>query len=223
MELLPVREVRGDVGVVPLIGDLDDDILGRLLTVSGEYRGAFHFFDCVEPEDERRQAIEAALVRMKETGIVDYDEPITGVSFADANLRITQAGRLQCLLNEGRILRTVMAGTAESIFDVADSFQQLRKETKIVDSALWTGLTDRIGNNRIKQIRENVVALILTIDQAEMADRARDNALHRARAVEDLLQAPDPPWRTILDLLTSTPLTAFLNTASILNIIKSVF
>jgi hypothetical protein len=208
---------------VPLIGELEDEILGRLLTVSGKDRGAFQFFDDVEPGDERREEIEAALVRMKETGNLDYDEPITGVSFADANLRITQAGRLQCLLNEGPILRTVMAGTSESIFDVAAAFQRLREETEIVDSALWTGLTERIGNERITQIRENVVALILTIEQAEMTDRARHNALRRARAVEYLLQAPDPPWRTILDLLTSTPLTAFLNAAAILTIIQSVF
>ncbi|WP_095011019.1 hypothetical protein [Tsuneonella mangrovi] len=208
---------------MPLFGDLEDDILGRLLSVSGDDRGAFHFYDAIEPGNKQRSEVEDALARLKEGGMINFDEPLLGVQLNKANLRVTQAGRVQCLLNEGRILRTVIAGTSESILDVAASFQRLRDETETVDSSQWTGLTQRIGNERIAKIRENTAALILTIEQAEMPDRDRQNALSRARALDDLVQAPDPPWRIILDILNSAPLTAFLNSAAIITIIHSVF
>jgi hypothetical protein len=36
------------------------------------------------------------------------------------------------------------------------------------------------------------------------------------------VNAPDPPWKQIIELLTSKPLTAFLNVAALLTLILGV-
>jgi hypothetical protein len=91
--------------------------------------------------------------------------------------------------------------------------------SKLVESADWTGIAARIGPTELGEIRDKVRALRDSIEQSPLDQRAKANALRRIEALQTLLEAPDPPWKAIIELLNSPLLTAFLNAAAIMTII----
>jgi hypothetical protein len=88
-----------------------------------------------------------------------------------------------------------------------------------IDSAHWTGIEKRISAETVASILERVTPLRATIEQSDLSDRDKKNAIGRVDAIEKLLSTPDPPWKTIVELLNSPILTAFLNVTAILALI----
>ena len=88
-----------------------------------------------------------------------------------------------------------------------------------ISSGSWTGISERIGGSEKQIIIEKIVSLRSAIEQSDLDPQTRKNALSRADAIECLLEAPDPPWREIVELLNSRYLCAFLNVTAILQII----
>ncbi|WP_373491536.1 hypothetical protein [Parasphingorhabdus sp.] len=88
-----------------------------------------------------------------------------------------------------------------------------------ITSSSWTGISDRIGISEKQTIIEKIVSLRSAIEQSDLDEITKKNALARANAIESLLEAPDPPWREIVELLNSRYLCAFLNVTAILQII----
>jgi hypothetical protein len=87
------------------------------------------------------------------------------------------------------------------------------------DSRDWMGVAAKIDGARLLSVKNQIGALVLTIDQSECDDRTKRNAKKHAEAIVALLDAPDPPWKLIVELLNSPVLTAFLNTAAVLALI----
>ena len=87
------------------------------------------------------------------------------------------------------------------------------------DSHDWTGIAAKIDAAKLAVVQNQVSALLLTIDQSDCDDRTRKNARKHAEAIVALLEAPDPPWKVIVELLNNPIFSAFLNAASALNLI----
>lgn len=88
-----------------------------------------------------------------------------------------------------------------------------------LDSQDWTGIAAKIDAAKLVVVKDQVNALLLTIDQSDCDDRTKKNARKHAEAVVALLEAPDPPWKVIVELLNNPIFTAFLNTAAVLSLI----
>ena len=88
-----------------------------------------------------------------------------------------------------------------------------------VESTDWTGLAKRIDDRTLSIIKERVGDLKLSISQADMDDRTRKNAIARVDAVISLLEAPDPPFYNIVELLNNPIFVALLNISTILQLI----
>lgn len=88
-----------------------------------------------------------------------------------------------------------------------------------ISSSSWTGISERIGVSEKQIIIEKIVSLRSAIEQSDLDPHTRKNALARADALKCLLEAPDPPWREIVELLNSQYLCAFLNVTAILQIV----
>ena len=88
-----------------------------------------------------------------------------------------------------------------------------------IKSADWTGISARIDAAKLQAIREKASSLEAAINQADMDSRTRENAICRTRAVIALLEAPDTPWRLIVEILNNPVFTAVLNVAAILQLI----
>ncbi|WP_397580862.1 hypothetical protein [Sphingorhabdus sp.] len=88
-----------------------------------------------------------------------------------------------------------------------------------VDSHDWTGIATKIDAAKLALVQNQVTALLLTIDQSPCDDRTKKNARKHAEAIVALLEAPDPPWKVIVELLNNPIFTAFLNTAAVLSLI----
>lgn len=88
-----------------------------------------------------------------------------------------------------------------------------------IRSETWTGLSKKIGQAEKIKILSKIEALKLSIDQSDLEEADKKNAIARTEAIEKLLEAPDTPWREVVEILNSKYLCAFLNTAAIIQII----
>lgn len=95
--------------------------------------------------------------------------------------------------------------------------------TANLEAVDWKQREAALTPSHIEEIQERARGLISAINQAELDERTRENALAHATAVIDLLQAPDPPWREIVDLLNSPVLCAILNAVAIMQLILGPF
>ena len=73
--------------------------------------------------------------------------------------------------------------------------------------------------DEIAAIKEQLGSLRGVIDQSQLRPREKKKAIAYLYAVEALVDAPDPPWKVIIELLNDPVLTAFLNTAAVLTLI----
>ncbi|ABF52701.1 hypothetical protein [Sphingopyxis alaskensis] len=88
-----------------------------------------------------------------------------------------------------------------------------------VDSVDWTGLASKASQAHIVEIRRNVIALQQAIMQSDASIDAKTDACKRVEAVILLLEAPNVPWRQIVELLNHSSVTAFLTALNIIQFI----
>lgn len=86
----------------------------------------------------------------------------------------------------------------------------------------WSQISANISEQARADIKEKVAVLIQAIEQSDLDERLKNNAKRRAESVATLLEAPDPPWEIIVDLLNNRYFAAILNTMAILQLILGV-
>ena len=86
-------------------------------------------------------------------------------------------------------------------------------------SANWTGITDRLGAEHRARINDLSGALLAAVRQSDLDERSKITACKHIEAVQILLEAPDPPWKAIVELLNQPALIAFLTAVDILRLI----
>lgn len=91
-----------------------------------------------------------------------------------------------------------------------------RSELNAVD---WKQVTSRFATSGTKEIEVKIVELATAIQNSDLTDRQKKNLIARTRAVQELLDAPEPAWRSIVELLNDKNLCAFLNCLALLQII----
>jgi hypothetical protein len=79
----------------------------------------------------------------------------------------------------------------------------------------WTGLSKKVSIANLSDIKAKISALKASIDQSDADYQTKMNAFKRADAIQCLLEAPDVPWREIVELLQSPYFTAFLSALSL--------
>lgn len=99
-----------------------------------------------------------------------------------------------------------------------DAAKQLVPQS-VIDAQNWTEVSAKISPETRKDIRSRVDSLIETIRQSDLDERLVQNALKRAESVAELLDAPDPPWEVVVDLLNNRYLQAFLTALTIVQMI----
>jgi len=92
---------------------------------------------------------------------------------------------------------------------------------QVIAAQAWSELN--VTDPTLVEIRSRAAGLVNAINQVDLDDRSRANALAHAKAVVDLLEAEDPPWREIVDLLNSPALCAILNAMAIIQLIFGSF
>ncbi|MEG3170106.1 hypothetical protein U1737_18090 [Sphingomonas sp. LB3N6] len=148
--------------------------------------------------------------------ISSVDEPLAESDM----IELTPRGLGYCIANEARVLSAALGGSVEHIEEVRRAYQYIRDEQGLsIDSSRWTGLTERLGPLKMAQIRSGAKVLLQVVEQSGLDGDERENALACARAVEELVGCPDPLWGQVISILTSKPLTAFLNASALLTII----
>lgn len=83
----------------------------------------------------------------------------------------------------------------------------------------WESVRQNMTPAKIEDLKLRIDGLVDAIRQSELTDRQKQNAEAHARAIEKLLEAPDPPWEVIVDLLNNRYFSALLNAAAILQLI----
>ena len=204
------------------VNERDLLVLSILLTQVGERIGTFREVVDMERPFISADQIEESLFNLDRMNLITasmvsgIDEPLPESDM----IELTPRGLGYCLAHEARILTAALGGSTEHIGEVRQAYDRIRDERGIsIDTSQWTGLTERLGPATVAQIRSGARVLVEIVEQSDLSATEKQNALACARAVEELVNAPDPPWKQIIDLLTSKPLTAFLNVAALLALI----
>lgn len=197
-------------------------VLSILLTQVDDRIGLFRTVEDMERTFISADAIQESLFRLEDRRLItasmvsSIDEPLPESDM----IELTPRGIGYCLANEAQILTAALGGDAEHIEDVRRAFDHIRIERGLsIDSSAWTGLTARLGPEKIAQIRAGVQTLVSVVRQSDLGPVEMENALACANAIAALVEAPDPLWKQVVELLTSKPLSAFLNVSALLTII----
>jgi hypothetical protein len=200
-------------------------VLSILLTQVGERIGLFREVIDMERPFISADQIEESLFRLDQMNLItsslvsSLDEPLPESDM----IELTPRGLGYCLAHEAEILTAALGGSTEHIGEVRQAYDRIRDERGIsIDSAHWTGLTERLGPVAVAQIRTGARILVEIVEQSDLGPTEKQNALACAKAIEELVNAPDPAWKQVIELLTSKPLTAFLNVAALLALILTV-
>ena len=118
-------------------------------------------------------------------------------------------------------LRGLEFGRNPSLFSLEDlnSLSELRKK---IESTDWTGLARNVSPAHSRVIREKSQALLSAIIQSDADIQTRTDACKRVEAVIVLLDAPNAPWREIVDLLNHPTVTAFFAAVSLLQFLLGI-
>nr|WP_057882762.1 DUF1508 domain-containing protein [Tsuneonella troitsensis] len=93
------------------------------------------------------------------------------------------------------------------------------KIQRAVDSANWTGLGKAISAQKSAVIRLRANELLQTIIQSDGDIETRADACKRVEAALVLLEAPNVPWREVVNLLNHPAVTASLAALSLIQFI----
>lgn len=88
-----------------------------------------------------------------------------------------------------------------------------------INSIDWTGLGKSVSEDQIIAIRESANQLRVVIIQSQLDENTRQNALKRVDAIIALLEAPNIPFKEIVELLNSQYFAAFLAAMSLAQLI----
>lgn len=108
---------------------------------------------------------------------------------------------------------------AEVIDETDPEFSNINDVQKVIDSTDWTGLGKRVGKNDAIRIRKSARSLLAAIVQSEADAQTKADACKRVEAVILLLEAPNVPWRQVVELLNHPTVTAFLAAVSLIQLI----
>ncbi len=200
-------------------------VLSILLTQVGDRIGTFREVVDMERPFISADQIEDSLFELDNMHLItasiiaSVDQPLPESDM----IELTPRGLGYCITNEAKILTAALGGSTEHIGEVRQAYDRIRDRHGLgVDSSNWTGLTKRLGPEKIKQVRQGARVLVEVVEQSDLKGTDKENALACAKAVEELVKAPDPQWKQVIEILNSSPLTAFLNAASMLTIILGI-
>ncbi len=108
---------------------------------------------------------------------------------------------------------------AKERFDAEKDKPSQHELQQAIDSTDWTGLSKAISHKHSVIIREKADSLLGAIMQSNADIETRMNACKRVEAVILLLEAPNVPWREVVNLLAHPTLSAFL---AALNLIQFI-
>lgn len=90
-----------------------------------------------------------------------------------------------------------------------------------IDSSKWTGVYE-VSESKFTEIRSLFVEIAKEIEQSQLSNTQRANAKALMAAAENLIDAPDPHWQLILQILSSPVLANISALAAIaISLIKS--
>lgn len=197
-------------------------VLSILLTAVDDRIGVFREIAELERSFILADEIEESLFRLENNNLVvslivsAIDQPLPEGDM----IELTPRGVGFCIAHEAEILTAALGGSVDHINAVRLAFDRIREARGVsYDSSTWTGLTERLTATAIAQIRTGARVLVEVVEQSDLSVDEKVNALACARAIEELVNAPQPQWKQVIELLTSKPLTAFLNAASLVAII----
>ena len=90
---------------------------------------------------------------------------------------------------------------------------------ELIDSTDWTGLGKKISQENVIKIRKKTDSLLNAIIQSDADTQTKIDACKRVEAVILLLDAPNVPWRQVVELLNHSSVTAFLTALNIIQLI----
>ena len=102
----------------------------------------------------------------------------------------------------------------DKVLDSSQSDEPIR-----VDTTDWTGLAKAVSPQNLRAIRDQSKALQLAIMQSDADIQTKTDACKRVEAVIVLLEAPNVPWREVVNLLNHPTVTAFFAAVSLIQFI----
>lgn len=106
--------------------------------------------------------------------------------------------------------------TAEKIFPTAVSHDELQR---VIESTDWTGLGKSMSHAKTIIVKERARDLLDAIIQSDADIQTRTDACKRVEAAILLLEAPNVPWREVVNLLNHPAVTALLAGLSLIQFI----
>lgn len=106
--------------------------------------------------------------------------------------------------------------TAEKIFITSDEAENLQRAISSTD---WTGLATGMSHAKTVIVRERANQLLKAIIQSDADIQTRTDACKRVEAAIVLLEAPNVPWREVVNLLNHPTITALLAGLSLIQFI----
>lgn len=193
-----------------------DSIFEQIARPSG-WRDAF--FDGLETENEKG-ALSAILERMASDGLIEgRRDQETSQTFYEAKSSYKQSQRYKQLFDLNIFDPNVFGGET-TLEDAADQSSRDEGVDPIkVDSTDWTGLSKAVTAENLAIIRERTTALQLAIMQSDADIQLKTDACKRVEAVVILLEAPNVPWREVVNLLNHPAVTALFAGLSLIQFI----
>jgi len=155
--------------------------------------------------------VKSVLDTLLSTGEVVDAIPEAGILAPKNCFFLTETG-----VDEGLQLITNFRRLQERL-DRDDNAESLSQS--VIDSTDWTGLSKAITHHHSLVIRAKAKSLLLAIMQSDADIETRTDACKRVEAAILLLEAPNVPWREIVNLLAHPTVTAFL---AALNLIQFI-
>jgi uncharacterized protein YegP (UPF0339 family) len=90
---------------------------------------------------------------------------------------------------------------------------------KAIDSADWTGLGRKITHENVIYIRSKANELLQAIFQSDADTQTKADAVRRVEAALLLLEAPNVPWRLVVELLNYPAVTAIMTALNLIQFI----
>ncbi|MFN3423234.1 MAG: YegP family protein [Novosphingobium meiothermophilum] len=111
-------------------------------------------------------------------------------------------------------------GPSAEVFDLSGSDRlDIEDINQSINNTDWVCLAKGISNQDLALIQKRSKDLLASIIQSDADARTKADACKRVEAIIVLLEAPDVPWRQVIELLNHPAVTAFLAAVSLLQFI----